>query len=163
MTAPDSLPLHALAEDNLAAASPDLLRAMVKTFADALMSGAADALCNAEYGQVSDELVNHRNGYRPREWDTRAGTVELAIPKLRQGSYFPHSHPRRPRAPSCDPASDHPKPMNTRDQCQPRLPLMQTQRATSHELDQSNLTGKTTACWVAPATTFIATSPPAGV
>ena len=90
MTAPDSLPLHALAEDNLAAASPDLLRAMVKTFADALMSAEADALCNAEYGQVSDERVNHRNGYRPREWDTRAGTVELAVPKLRSGSYFPH-------------------------------------------------------------------------
>jgi transposase-like protein len=90
MTAPESLPLHALAEDNLAAASPDLLRAMVKTFADALMSAEADALCNAEYGQGSDERVNHRNGYRPREWDTRAGTVELAIPKLRQGSYLPH-------------------------------------------------------------------------
>jgi transposase-like protein len=82
--------LHALAEDNLAAARPDLLRAMVKTFADALMSAEADALCNAEYGQVSDERVNHRNGYRPREWDTRAGTAELAVPKLRQGSYFPH-------------------------------------------------------------------------
>jgi transposase-like protein len=53
MTAPDSLPLHALVEDNLAAASPDLLRAMVKTFADALMSAEADALCNAEYGQVA--------------------------------------------------------------------------------------------------------------
>ncbi len=62
---------------------------MVKTFTAALMSAKADALCNAEYGQVSDERVNHRNGYRPREWDTRAGTVELAIPKLRQGSYFP--------------------------------------------------------------------------
>ena len=70
MTAPDSLPLHALSEDNLAAASPDLLRAMVKTFADALMSAEADVLCNAEYGQVSDERVNQRNGYRPREWDT---------------------------------------------------------------------------------------------
>ncbi|SHN36261.1 Transposase, Mutator family [Actinacidiphila paucisporea] len=58
MTAPDSLPLHALTEDNLAAASPDLLRAMVKTFTDALMSAEADAMCNAEYGQVSDERVN---------------------------------------------------------------------------------------------------------
>ncbi|WRZ87948.1 IS256 family transposase [Streptomyces sp. NBC_01007] len=90
MTAPNSLPLHALAEDNLTAASPDLLRTMVKTFVDALMSAEADALCNAEYGQISDERVNHRNGYRPREWDTRVGTVELAIPKLRQGSYLPH-------------------------------------------------------------------------
>ncbi|MFF9494376.1 transposase [Streptomyces flaveolus] len=69
MTAPGSLPLHALAEDNLASASPDLLRAMVKTFADALMSAEADALCNAEYGQVSDEGVNHRNGYRARGWE----------------------------------------------------------------------------------------------
>jgi hypothetical protein len=57
MTAPDSVPLHALAEDNLAAASPDLLRAMVKTFADALMSTESDALCNAEYGQVSEETT----------------------------------------------------------------------------------------------------------
>lgn len=61
---------------------------MLKTFADALMSAEADALCNAEYGQVSDERVNQRNGYRP--CGTRAGTVELAIPKLRSGSYFPH-------------------------------------------------------------------------
>ena len=63
---------------------------MVKWFADALMSAEADTLCNAEYGQVSDERVNQRNGYRPREWDTRAGTIEPAIPKLRSGSYFPH-------------------------------------------------------------------------
>lgn len=90
MTAPDSVPLYALAEDNLAAASPDLLRATVKTFANTLMSAEADALCNAEYGQVSDERVNHRNGYRSREWDTRARTVELAIPKLRSGNSFPH-------------------------------------------------------------------------
>lgn len=48
-----------------------------KTFAYALMSAKADAFCGAEYGQVSDERVNHRNGYRPREWDSRAGTVEL--------------------------------------------------------------------------------------
>ncbi|MEU6347532.1 transposase, partial [Streptomyces sp. NPDC046977] len=79
MTASDTLPLHALTEENLAAASPDLLRAMVKTFADALMSAEADALCNAEYGQVSDERVNHRNGYRRREWDTRAGTEPVAF------------------------------------------------------------------------------------
>ncbi|MFD4943413.1 hypothetical protein ACFWNT_12935 [Streptomyces sp. NPDC058409] len=57
MTAPDGLPLHALAEHNLAAASPDLLRAMVKTFADALMTAEADSLCGDENGQwaaVSD-------------------------------------------------------------------------------------------------------------
>ena len=70
-------------------ASPDLLRAMVKTFADALMGAEADAICGAPYGQVSEERVNYRNGYRDRRWDTRAGTIELAIPRLRQGSYFP--------------------------------------------------------------------------
>jgi transposase-like protein len=62
------------------------------------MSAEADALCGAPYGERSDERTNQRNGYRPREWDTRAGTVELAIPKLRQGSYFPDwllTHRRR--------------------------------------------------------------------
>jgi putative transposase len=62
---------------------------MVKTFADALMSAEADAVCGAPYGQPSPERVSRRNGYRVREWDTRAGTVELAIPKLREGSYYP--------------------------------------------------------------------------
>uniref|UniRef100_UPI002AD4F27C transposase n=1 Tax=Frankia sp. Cas3 TaxID=3073926 RepID=UPI002AD4F27C len=49
----------------------------------------ADGICGAEYGEVSADRVNRRNGYRMREWDTRAGTVDLAIPKLRSGSYFP--------------------------------------------------------------------------
>ena len=43
----------------------------------------------AAYGTVSEERVNRRNGYRERDWDTRAGTIELAVPKLREGSYFP--------------------------------------------------------------------------
>jgi transposase-like protein len=73
----------------LVAASPDLLGSMVKAFAEALMGAEADGLCNAEYGEVSPDRVNSRNGYRMREWDTRAGTIELAIPKLRSGSYFP--------------------------------------------------------------------------
>ncbi len=70
-------------------ASPDLLRAMVQDFAEALMGAEADALCGAAYGERSPERVNTRNGYRERRWDTRAGTIELAIPKLREGSYFP--------------------------------------------------------------------------
>jgi putative transposase len=84
-----SVDLARLAGDNLEQASPDLLRAMVKTFAEALMSAEADTACGAPYGQVSDERVNYRNGYRERRWDTRAGTIDLAIPRLRQGSYFP--------------------------------------------------------------------------
>jgi transposase-like protein len=70
-------------------ASPDLLRAMVQAFAEALMGADADALCLAPYGQPSADRVNYRNGYRQRRWDTRAGTIDLAIPRLRQGSYFP--------------------------------------------------------------------------
>jgi putative transposase len=70
-------------------ASPDLLRAMVQDFAEALMGAEAEALCGAGYGERSPERVNIRNGYRERDWDTRVGTIELAIPKLRQGSYFP--------------------------------------------------------------------------
>jgi transposase-like protein len=62
---------------------------MIKTFAEAMMSAQADAVCGAEYGTVSEDRVNRRNGYRARDWDTRVGTIELAIPKLREGAYFP--------------------------------------------------------------------------
>ena len=54
-----------------------------------LMSAEADAMCGAPYGERSDDRVNRRNGYRDRDFDTRAGTVELRVPKLRQGSYYP--------------------------------------------------------------------------
>jgi transposase-like protein len=70
-------------------ASPDLLRAMVQEFAEALMGAEVDALCGAGYGERSPERVNRRNGYRERDWDTRVGSIELAVPKLREGSYFP--------------------------------------------------------------------------
>jgi putative transposase len=76
-------------EDTLASASPDLLREMIKGFAQRMMDAEVEEVCGAAYGEVSPERVNSRNGYRPREWDTRAGTIELAIPKLRQGSYYP--------------------------------------------------------------------------
>jgi transposase-like protein len=62
---------------------------MITTFVQALMGAEADAVCGAEYGVRSDERTNTRNGYRRRDWDTRAGTIEVAIPKLRSGSYFP--------------------------------------------------------------------------
>jgi putative transposase len=73
----------------LEVASPDLLRAMVKEFAEALMGADADAVCGAGYGERSPERVNRRNGYRERDWDTRVGSIELAVPRLREGSYFP--------------------------------------------------------------------------
>ena len=74
---------------HLEQADTDLLREMVRTFVQALMSAEADAICGAPYGERSEERTNRRNGYREREWDTRAGTIELQIPKLRAGSYFP--------------------------------------------------------------------------
>src|SRR4029453_15785196 len=89
MTAPESVDPAGLWREQIDSASPDLLRVMVKTFADALMSAEADAVCGAGYGERSEQRGNSRNGYRAREWDTRAGTIELAIPKLRSGSYFP--------------------------------------------------------------------------
>ena len=70
-------------------ASPDLLRAIVQDFAEALMGAEADALCGAAYGERSPGRVNKRNGYRERDWDTRVGTIDLQIPKLRAGSYLP--------------------------------------------------------------------------
>jgi transposase-like protein len=89
MAARPSIDVSGWLSEQLAQASPDLLRAMVRTFAEALMGAEADAVCGAPFGVRSEERTNTRNGYRSREWDTRAGSVELAIPKLRQGSYFP--------------------------------------------------------------------------
>jgi len=67
----------------------DVLRTMVKQMAEALMGAEVDALCGAAHGERHPERTNQRNGYRVRPWDTRSGTIELALPKLREGSYFP--------------------------------------------------------------------------
>jgi putative transposase len=84
-----SIDLSEFMVEHLQRADPDLLRSMLKTFVEALMGAEADGVCGAEYGARSPGRINSRNGYRSREWDTRAGTVELALPKLRSGSYFP--------------------------------------------------------------------------
>jgi len=78
-------------------ADSDLLREMVQTFVEALMDAAVTALCHADYRERTPERTNARNGYRPRRWDTRVGTMEVAIPKVRRGSYFPEwlLEPRR--------------------------------------------------------------------
>jgi putative transposase len=89
MTAPYSLNPAALLEKGLSDASPDLLRHLLTTVVNALLSAEADAVCGAEYGQPDPGRVNSRNGYRHRDLDTRAGTIDVAIPKLRTGSYFP--------------------------------------------------------------------------
>jgi putative transposase len=78
-------------------AQPDVLRSLLATMIQTLMNAEADALCGANYGQRSEERTNQRNGYRQRPLDTRMGTLDLAIPKLRQGSYYPQwlLEPRR--------------------------------------------------------------------
>jgi transposase-like protein len=92
MTDP-TMALRALLEKS---SDTDLLREMIGFTAQRLMDLEAESLTGAPYGQRSDERVNQRNGFRDRSWETRAGTVELRIPKLRQGSYFPgFLEPRR--------------------------------------------------------------------
>ena len=89
MTVTASIDAARLIEEQLAQASPDLLRELLTSFINTLMSAEADAVCGAAYGVSSPERTNRRSGYRPRDFDTRTGTLELEIPKLRAGTYFP--------------------------------------------------------------------------
>jgi transposase-like protein len=70
-------------------AAPDGLRTMLTEMVNVLMGAEVDAVCGAGYGERSADRANSRNGYRARPWDTRVGTIDLQIPKLRQGTYFP--------------------------------------------------------------------------
>ncbi len=87
--AENNMDLLAWLRKQLAEAEPDLLREMVRTFAESLMGAEADALCGAGFRERSEDRINRRNGYRERPFDTRAGTIALAVPKLRSGSYYP--------------------------------------------------------------------------
>ena len=74
----------------------DLLREMIGYAAERLMELEVGAVTGAAYGDKDPARRAQRNGYRDRDWETRAGTVELRIPKLRKGSYFPgFLEPRR--------------------------------------------------------------------
>jgi transposase-like protein len=74
----------------------DFLRESLRWVVGQLMEAEVSELIGAEHGERSPERLTHRNGYRPRRWDTRAGEIELAIPKIRRGSYFPSFlEPRR--------------------------------------------------------------------
>jgi putative transposase len=126
MTAPHILNPAALLEKGLSDASPDLLRHLLSTVINTLLSADADAVCGAEYGIASADRVNSRNGYQHRDLDTRAGTIDVAIPKLRSGSYFPEwLLERRKRAES---ALNHPRRL--------RLPLTRSPQGPSHAQPQ---------------------------
>jgi putative transposase len=74
----------------------DFLRESLRWVVQQLMEAEVSELIGAERGERSEERLTHRNGYRPRRWDTRAGELELAVPKIRRGSYFPSFlEPRR--------------------------------------------------------------------
>ena len=89
----DKIALQSLLEKS---SDASLLREMIGFAAQRLMALETDALCGAGHGERSAERINQRNGFRDRDWETRAGTVELRIPKLRKGSYFPgFLEPRR--------------------------------------------------------------------
>ena len=89
----DMMALRGLMEKS---ADADLLREMIGFAAQRLMELEVTAKTGAAFGERAPERVAQRNGYRERDWETRAGTVELRIPKLRTGSYFPgFLEPRR--------------------------------------------------------------------
>ena len=89
MTAGPSIDPAEFLNEQLAQASPDLMRDLLTTFVNALLSAQADAVCGAGYGERTPERVNSRNGYRHRDLDTRVGTLDVAVPKLRTGSLYP--------------------------------------------------------------------------
>ncbi len=89
MTAMPSIDPAQFLNEQLSQASPDLMRDLLTTFVNALLSAQADAVCGAGYGERTPERVNSRNGYRHRDLDTRVGTLDVAVPKLRTGSLYP--------------------------------------------------------------------------
>ncbi|OLN14349.1 IS256 family transposase, partial [Corynebacterium diphtheriae subsp. lausannense] len=70
-------------------ASPDLMRQMLTNFINQILSAQADTVCGTDYATVSPQRTNTRNGYRHHPLDTRVGSIDVAIPKLRHGAFFP--------------------------------------------------------------------------
>lgn len=89
MTVSPSIDPARFLDEQLAQASPDLMRDLLTMFINTILSAQADAVCGAEYRSRTEDRVNRRNGYRHRELDTRMGTIDVAVPKLREGTFFP--------------------------------------------------------------------------
>jgi len=94
--AKDSMDLLGLLRKGLEEADVDFLREALRVMVEAIMDADVSSQIGAQYAERSSSRLTHRNGYRPRPWDTRVGSMELRIPKLREGSYFPSLlEPRR--------------------------------------------------------------------
>ena len=89
MTAPHLIDPAGMLGQALSQASPDLMRSLLQHVIHALLSADADTVCGAQWGQHDPQRHTRRNGYRHRPLDTRVGTIDVAIPKLRSGTYFP--------------------------------------------------------------------------
>lgn len=89
MTAPHIVDPAGLLGEALSEASPDLMRTLLQMVINQLLSADADAVIGAEWGRPAPDRVTQRNGYRHLDLDTRVGTVDVAVPKLRSGTYFP--------------------------------------------------------------------------
>lgn len=76
-------------EELLIQASPDLTRQMLGDFINQILSAQADTICGADYATRTQDRINSRNGYPHRQLDTRVGSIDITIAKLRQGSFFP--------------------------------------------------------------------------
>ncbi len=85
----DTMDPIAIIRKHLEVAEPDLLRELLHDVVDRIMAADVDALTGAAHGERTSERVNQRNGYRGRRFDTRLGTLDLRIPKLRSGTYYP--------------------------------------------------------------------------
>jgi hypothetical protein len=110
-------------EETLASASPDVLREMIKGFAQRMMDADVEVRCNAGYGEVTPQRVNSRNGYRQREWDTLVGWPGGIAP--------PGSH-RTEREPLGSLRSSHRIPANARTQVQCANSLGSRSRSPDH-------------------------------
>ena len=89
MTAPHLIEPAGMLGHALSQASPDLMRSLLQHVIHALLSVEADTVCGAQWGQQDPQRHTRRNGYRYRPLDTRVGTIDVAIPKLRSGTSFP--------------------------------------------------------------------------
>ena len=95
-TTKNSMTVGELVGKILGEGNPDFLKQSLMALVDQIMSVEVEHLIGAGKHKRTDARTNQRNGTRDRRWDTRVGTIDLAIPKLRKGSYFPSFlEPRR--------------------------------------------------------------------